>query len=63
MKIYIRDLPYKNKSASEAKKEGSHLYNHAFNLDRLPNESLRRDFASFIFDRAADVCIHVLGGE
>ena len=63
MKLYIKDLPYRRDPAVKEVSEDHHLLEHAFNLDRLPNESLRCDFASFIFDRAAGVAIGCLGTD
>ncbi|MBP5607125.1 MAG: tyrosine-type recombinase/integrase [Lachnospiraceae bacterium] len=63
MKLYIKDLPYRRDLGVKEVSENHHLLEHAFNLDRLPNESLRCDFASFIFDRATGVAIGCLGSD
>ncbi len=55
MKLYFRDLPcYQNLSDKE---KAHKLYSpdHAFDLSKLPNESLRTDFAAFVFDRTSSL--------
>lgn len=55
MKLYFGDLPcYQNLTLDERTHK---LYSpdHAFDLSKLPNETLRTDFAAFIFDRASSL--------
>ena len=55
MKLYFADLPcYQNLTVDERSHK---LYSpeHAFDLQKLPNETLRTDFAAFIIDRASSL--------
>ena len=63
MKIYFKDLPCYQELSEEEMSHRLYAPHHAFNLDRLPNESLRCDLAAFVFDRAATLSYLSLTNE
>ena len=63
MKLYFKDLPCRQETTPEGIERYNHLSNYAFNLNRLPNESLRNDFAAYIFDRASGRSIKSLQND